>query len=141
MRTRSALLVTGLVVAGSLGTAGTASADPSGPPIPVVCDNGVTYQATVNGNGVFTPAHDIASTSILVPTAFGEFHGTVTDSDGNVIDQFSDPPVVKGNSGNHARTTTTSCTFTLTESFEDPGLGLLTLTVEGSVTGFVTPVR
>ena len=141
MRTRSALLVTGLVVAGSLGAAGTASADPKGMPFPVVCDNGVTYQVTVNGNGAFTPAHDIASTSILVPTAFGETHGVITDSNGNVIDQFTDPPVVKGNSGNQARATMASCTFTITDSFEDPQLGVLTVTVEGSVTGFVTPVR
>jgi hypothetical protein len=31
-----------------------------------------------------------------------------------------------------------TCTFTITDSFEDPQLGLLTATVEGSVTGFVT---
>ena len=103
--------------------------------------NGVTYQVTVNGNGAFTPAHDIASTSILVPTAFGETHGVITDSNGNVIDQFTDPPVVKGNSGNQARATMASCTFTITDSFEDPQLGVLTVTVEGSVGGFVTPVR
>jgi hypothetical protein len=57
------------------------------------------------------------------------------------IDQFTDPPMVKGNSGNLARATTTSCTFTFTDSFEDPDLGLLTFTGDGSVTGFVTPVR
>jgi hypothetical protein len=141
MRTRSVLLVTGLVIAGSLGTAGTASADPKGTPFPIVCDNGVTYEVTVNGNGAFTPAHDSASTSVLVPTAFGAIHGVITDSDGNVIDQFTDPPAAKGNSGKHARATMTSCTFTITDSFEDPQLGLLTATVEGSVTGFVTPMR
>jgi len=141
MRTRSALLVTGLAIAGSLASAGAASADPPGDPFPVVCDNGVTYEVTLNGNGAFTPAHDLASTTILVPTAFGEFHGTVTDADGNVIDEFVDPPMVKGSSGGHERATTTSCTFSITESFEDPELGPLTFTGEGSVTGFVTPVH
>jgi hypothetical protein len=76
-----------------------------------------------------------------VPTAFGEFHGTVTDSDGNVIDEFVDPPMTKGNSGNHALATTASCTYSVSDSFEDPELGLLTFAGEGSVTGFVTPVR
>jgi hypothetical protein len=28
---------------------------------------------TLNGNGVFTPAHDVATTTVLVPTSFGEF--------------------------------------------------------------------
>ena len=113
MRIRSALAVTGLPIAASLGSAGAARADP----------------------------HDLASTTILVPTSFGEFHGTVTDSDGNVIDEFVDPPMTKGSSGNQARATTTSCTVTIAEIFDDPVLGTLTFTGEGSVTGFVTPVR
>jgi hypothetical protein len=141
MRTRSLLVVTGLAIATSLGTAGAASADPQGEAFPVRCDNGVTYQVTINGNGAFTPAHDAASNSILIPTALGEFHGTLTDSDGNLIDEFVDPPVTKGSSGNHARATTTSCGFTITESFDDPELGSVTFTGEGSVSGFITPVR
>jgi hypothetical protein len=141
MRTRSALIVTGLAIAGSLASASAAWADPPGELVPLVCDNGITYEVAVNGNGAFTPGHDLASTAILVPTAFGEFHGTLTDGDGNLIDEFVDPAVVKGSSGSHGRATTTSCTFTITESFEDPELGQLTFTGEGSVTGFVTPVH
>jgi hypothetical protein len=143
MRARSALAVAGLAVAATLGTASGASADPSKGDvgIPVVCDNGITYVIAANGNGAFTPAHDMASTTMLIPTSFGEFHGTITDSDGNVIDSFTDPPMTKGNSGNHARATTTSCGYTITDTFEDPDLGTLTFTGEGSVTGFVTPVR
>jgi hypothetical protein len=94
---------------------------------------------SVNGNGAFTPGHDLASTTILVPTAFG-VHGVLTDADGNVIDEFVDPPMVKGSSSKQ-RATTTSCTFTITESFEDLDLGPLTFTGDGSVTGFVTPLR
>jgi hypothetical protein len=143
MRARSALTVAGLAVAATLGTAGVASADPSKGDVgvPVVCDNGITYAVAVNGNGNFTPAHDMASTTVLVPTSFGEFHGTITDSDGNVIDSFTDPPMTKGNSGAHARATTTSCVYTITNTFEDPDLGTLTFTGGGVVTGFVTPVR
>jgi hypothetical protein len=141
MRARSALVVIGLAVATSLVGAGAASADPKGESFALSCDNGVTYEVTVNGNGAFTPAHDLASTSILVPTAFGEVHGTLTDADGNVIEEFVDPPVAKGSSGNHARATMAECTFTISDTFDDPDLGPLTFTAVGSVTGFVTPLR
>ena len=141
MRARLALIVTGLTMAVSLCGAGAASADPQGEAFPVVCENGITYQVTDSGNGAFTPAHDVGSTSTLIPVAFGEFHGTLTDSEGNVIEEFVDPPASKGSSGKQVRATTTSCTFTITETFDDPDLGLVTFTGEGSVTGFVTPVR
>jgi hypothetical protein len=141
MRARAAFVVAGLVVASSFISAGAASADPKGEVVPLVCDNGSTYEVAVMGNGPFTPGHDLASTSVLVPTAFGEFHGTVTDSAGNVVDEFTDPAMTKGSSGDQARATTTSCTFTVTDTFEDPELGLLTFTGTGSVTGFVTPVH
>ena len=141
MRGRAALIVAGLVIASSIASAGAVSADPKGEVVPLVCDNGVTYQVAVNGNGEFSPGHDLASTSVLVPTAFGEFHGTVTDSAGNVVDEFTDPAITKGSSGDQARATTTTCTFTVTDTFQDPELGPLTFTAEGSVTAFVTPVR
>ena len=141
MRARAAFGVAGLVIVASFVSAGAASADPKDEPISLVCDNGVSYQVTVNGNGAFTPGHDLASTSVLVPTAFGELHGIVTDSSGNVIEDFVDPPMIKGSSGNQARATTTSCTFIINETFEEPELGQLFFTGEGSLTGFVTPVR
>lgn len=73
MHIRSGLvLLSGTALA--LTGAAPSSADPSGEHIPLVCDNGVTYDAIVTGNGGFTPAHDAASNTILVPTAFGEFH-------------------------------------------------------------------
>jgi hypothetical protein len=116
-----------------------AGADPAhGFPVPLDCDNGVTYAAVVSGNGEFTPAHDTASNTILVPTSFGEFSGTVTDSSGTVIDSFTDPAVSKGAS-NRARATSVTCTFSFTETFEDPELGLLTFNGSGSVSGFSTP--
>ena len=141
MRKRSALLVAGVAIATTLGSASAASADPKGEVVPLVCDNGTTYQVALNGNGAFTPAHDLASTSILVPISFGEFHGTLTDSDGNVIEEFVDPPMTKGNSGKRARATTTSCTFSVTDTFDDPELGLVTFSGQGSVTAFVTPAH
>lgn len=117
-----------------------ASADPNGESLSVACDNGVTYEVVVNGNGDFTPAHDLASTSMLVPTWFGPFHGVVTDSEGTVVDEFTDPAQSKGASTRDRRTSTT-CTFAIEETFDDPDLGTLTFTGSGTVAGFVTPVR
>ena len=104
----------------------------------VACDNGITYQAVGGGNGHFTPAHDVASNTILVPTAFGEVHGTTTDSHGTVIDEFTEPPSAKGNSTRDRRTST-NCTFNFGGTFEDPDLGTLTFAGSGTVTGFTTP--
>jgi hypothetical protein len=130
-----------LGLATALCLAAPASADPKGNPFPVVCENGVTYMVTVNGNGNWTPAHDSNSTSILVPTSFSGLHGELTDSTGTVLDTFDDPPAAKGMSGKQARATTTSCTFEIIEHFTDPELGELTSTVTGGVTGFITPVH
>ena len=124
--------------------AGIASADPVGSPVSFVvslaCDNGVNYEVIVSGNGPFAVAHDLASNSILVPTGFGEFHGVLTDAEGNVVDEFTDPPVTKGNA-TRDRATSATCTFEVEETFTIPELGLVTLHGEGSVIGFVTPAR
>ena len=117
-----------------LAAGGVAAADPMGEAFPVVCDNGVTYQVVVAGNGQFTPAHDVASNSLLVPTAFGEITVTATDPEGNVTTETT-PPVSKG-SASPPLATTTRCTFHV-EGSEDG----FTFVAEGSVTGFVTPVR
>ena len=37
----------------------------------IVCDNGHSYGAVANGNGTFTPAHDLSSTAVLVPSHSG----------------------------------------------------------------------
>src|SRR6266498_3866050 len=50
-----------------LGAGGVAAADPMGEAFPVVCDNGVTYQVVVAGNGQFTPAHDVVSKGSASP--------------------------------------------------------------------------
>jgi len=136
-----------LVITATLGLATTlclaapASADPGGPQFPVTCASGVTYLVTANGNGNWTPAHDSASNTILIPTSFGTFHGEVRDSAGTLIDSFDEPGAIKGMSGKKERVTTTTCTFTFTEHFTDPELGELTFTGSGGVTGFVTPLR
>ena len=113
---------------------GVAAADPKGEVLTVACDNGVSYQIAVAGNGQFTPGHDVASNTNLAPTAFGEITVTVTDPEGNVTTETI-PPVSKGTSS-RSRATTVSCTFH--EEFSDDGFAVV---VDGSVTGFVTPVR
>jgi hypothetical protein len=137
---KSIAAAAGLCLAAALSIAAPSSADPKGETIPVICDNGTTYWVAVNGNGAFTPGHDVNSTAMLVPTSFGEFHGVITDSTGAVIDEFTDPAMTKGNSTKQ-RATSLSCTFTIVEQFDDPDLGTLTFTGSGSVQGFVTPAH
>ena len=117
-----------------------ASADPKGDVVTIACDNGNTYSAVVKGNGDWTPAHDLASNTILVPTAFGESTFTITDSEGNVIDSETDPGSTKGHA-NKPRKTSTDCTFSFGGTEEDPDLGTLTFSATGTVSGFTTPAR
>jgi hypothetical protein len=129
----------------AMSAASAAHADPINAPnsfvFPVVCDNGVTYQAVANGNGRFTPAHDVNSNTILVPTEFGPFHGVVTDLQGNVLAEFTDPAMTKGSS-TQDRATSTSCTFRIEFTGFDPAFGQVVHFVgSASVEGFVTPVR
>jgi hypothetical protein len=137
---KSIAAAAGLGVAAALAVAAPSSADPKGETIPIACDKGTTYSVAVIGNGAFTPGHDVNSTTMLIPTSFGEFHGVITDSTGAVIDEFTDPAQAKGSS-TKPRATSTSCTFTIVEQFDDPDLGLLTFTGTGSVDGFVTPAH
>jgi hypothetical protein len=130
----------GLGVAAVLSISASASADPKTEAIPIACDNGTTYWAVANGHGVFTPAHDVDSTTVLNATSFGEFHGVVTDSNGSVLDEFTDPAVAKGSS-TKPRATSISCTYIIVAHFDDPDLGPLTFTGTGTVDGFVTPAR
>jgi hypothetical protein len=74
---------------------------------------------TKSGNSnvqTFSPAHDIASTSVLVPTSFGASTGTFTDSSRTVVDGFTDPPATKGNSQG-AGSTPINCTYTFSNTF------------------------
>jgi len=132
-----------LGAASALVVASSAGADPGRAPgsfeVPLVCDNGSSYVVVLNGNGEFTVGHDTASNSIVVPTAFGPFHGVITDDAGNVVDEFTDPALTKGSSTKD-RGTSTSCTFEFNETFTDPELGVLHFHGEGSVVVFVTPV-
>lgn len=140
-RVATTVATAGIVLSAGLGTA---SADPSANPhsfeVPAVCDNGVSYEFLVAGNGEFTPAHDKESNTLLVVTGFGEAHGVLTDDEGNVLDEFTDPAVSKGNA-TKGRKTSVTCAFSFEESFTDPDLGLLHFSFEGTAVGFLTPAR
>ena len=115
-----------------------AHADPKTEPFPVVCDNGVTYSAVINGNGDWRSAHDTASSTVLIPTSFGPQSWTLTAADGTVLDSGTDPALVKG-AAERPRATATTCTFTITQTFTDPDLGELTFVIGGEVRAFTTP--
>lgn len=138
--------VVAVAVMATFGSVGTASADPANAPgsfeIPLVCDNGITYTATVmeQGQSQFSPAHDTASNTTLVPTMFGETHGVVTAEDGTVLEEFTEPAISKGSS-TKSRATSVSCTYSFDETFTDPSLGVVNVHGEGSVIGFTTPAR
>ncbi len=135
------------VVAGMALMGGTAAADPvnakSAFTTPLKCNNGQTYQVVVNGNGEFTPAHDINSNATLVPVAFGDFTGTIRNTSGMVVDTFTEPGAAKGQSAK-GRKNLVSCTFSFLETSDgsDPEFPAgFTFTGTGTVVVKITPSK
>jgi hypothetical protein len=134
---RLVAVLTGTVAAIVLaaGTAGAAPVNaPSAQTVSLDCGSAGTYQIVTNGNGQFTPGHDLNSNRVLIPVAFGEQTFTETDANGNVVFTDTQPAVSKGRAGSHGHRTLASCTFSLTFPTPDGN----TATVTGSVTGFVS---
>jgi hypothetical protein len=123
-----------LVLAGVV--AASATADPTGArnstPLTVVCGD-TTYQAVVNGNGPWSPAHDLNSNAILIPVAFGVETGVFTDPDGTAH-PFTNPVRTKGSSTPNGAPLI-NCSYHVALSFPDGS----SVVVDGTVTGFVTP--
>jgi hypothetical protein len=83
----------------------------------------------VNGNGEFTPAHDVNSTSVFIPTAF-DLTFTFTPTGGAPMSD-TDTSAKAGPIKN-----TVTCTIPLQTLFSGPeGMA----TIHGTVTGFFTP--
>jgi hypothetical protein len=86
----------------------------------------------VNGNGTFTPAHVVGSTKMFIPTAlnltftFTPVNGTPTSNTQNV---HKTSPTHRG---------TVTCTIPM-QTLQSGPQG--TATIQGSVTGFFTPVK
>jgi hypothetical protein len=96
--------------------------------ISAVC-SGHTIMVVVNGNGEFSPAHVIGSTSMFIPTAFN-ITFTFTPTGGSPM------PETDTSSKAAPIASTTTCTIPLQPIFSGPEG---TLTIQGTVTGFFTP--
>ena len=92
---------------------------------------GQAVMVLVNGNGEFTPAHDVNSTSVFVPTAF-ELTFTFTPTGG------APEPETDMSSKAAPIADTVTCDIPLQTLFAGPE-GMTT--IEGTVTGFWTPRR
>jgi hypothetical protein len=130
MKRRFLMAFACLAAAGILVSA--ASADPihakNATQIIAICG---THQVTVvvNGNGEFTPAHDVNSTSVFIPTSF-ELTFTFTPTGGTPMSD-TDTSAKAGPIKN-----TVTCTIPLQTLFSGPeGMA----TIHGTVTGFFTP--
>jgi hypothetical protein len=130
MKRRISMILAGLAIAGVMIPA--ATADPShaknAAQIVAQC-GGQTITVVVNGNGEFTPAHVVGSTSVFVPTAFDTTF-TFTPTGGTPMSE-TDTSAKAGPIKN-----TTTCTIPLQTLFSGPEG---TATIQGTVTGFFTP--
>jgi hypothetical protein len=115
--------------------AGAASADPinakNATVITAICGT-TQMQVVVNGNGEFTPAHVLGSTSVFIPTAFDTtFSFTPT---GGVTESETDT-----SAKTHQPTNAVTCDLPAAlNTFTSPDG---TFTFSGTVTGFFTPAR
>jgi hypothetical protein len=112
----------------------TASADPVNAKnagfFTAVCGS-TQLQVVVNGNGVFTPAHVIGSTSVFIPTAF-DLTFTFTPSGGGT-------PEVDTETSAKARQPANAVTCQLPGALNTVTGPEGTFTLDGTVTGFFTP--
>jgi hypothetical protein len=128
---RRLLVLAAVGALAAVAIAPTAGADPTNAknvlPLQAVCGT-ETVTVVVNGNGEFTPAHLIDSTSVFIPTSF-DITSTFTPTGGSTeteTDTSAKAAPIKG---------TITCTIPF-QSFTSP---FGTFTLEGSVTGFLTP--
>lgn len=92
------------------------------------CPGAPPYTVVTNGNGEFTPAHLIGSTAVFIPTAFDT--------------TFTFTPIGGTTMTNHdtsAKAAPISNTITCTIPFQSFPSPFGTFTIEGTVTGFLTP--
>jgi hypothetical protein len=87
-----------------------------------------TLTVVVNGNGEFSPAHLIGSTSVFVPTSF-DITFTFTPTGGSTETETDTA----------AKAAPLQNTITCTIPFQSFTSPFATFTIEGTVTGFFTP--
>jgi hypothetical protein len=119
----------GVLLAAAL--APTAGADPVNAPngfqLQAVC-NGTTYQVVGNGNGKFSPAHIVDSTAVFIPYSF-DLTFTSTSPTGETVTD------TETSSKAAPLSNPVTCTIPA-QSLETPEG---TVTIQGSVTGALTP--
>lgn len=142
MQTSRRILVATVVAASTLMASGAAAgADPPGFPVVLECGSG-TYDALLMGNGAFAPGHDAASNAIFHPVAFpGDFHGTILDAEGAVVDSFTEPDGgVRGNGGKNKTIDECTYDFVIVGDGSDPFLAAgHTFLGGGNVNGYWSP--
>jgi hypothetical protein len=110
-----------------------ASADPSNAKnagfFTAVCGS-TQLQVVVNGNGTFSPAHVVGSTSVFVPTAF-DLTSTFTPTVG--------PPEVETETSSKGHTPANAVTCELPAALNTFTFPEGTFVLSGTVTGFFTP--
>lgn len=89
-----------------------------------------TVNVVVNGNGKFTPAHVIGSTSMFIPTALNLTFRFTPAGGATVVDTQTAAKAAP------AKTGTVTCTIPLQTLFSGPQGSA---TIQGTVTGFYTP--
>ena len=129
-------LIAALVVAAIVVAAPIASADPTNSKksqiVTALC-SGQQVQVSVNGNGTFTPAHFLDSTSVFIPTAL-DITFSFTPAGGTTQTMTQD--VAK--TGSHANEITCDIPEAL-NTFTNPDGS--TFSLSGTVTGFITPSK
>jgi hypothetical protein len=110
-----------------------AGAAPSNATLLTIRCGTTTYQAWIEDRGPWPTAHDLASTSSLIPMGFGDATITIYDPSGTVVDSFVDAGRAKGQSANAVGEQW--CTFVLDETDQDG----FRFVVTGAVLGKITP--
>jgi catechol 2,3-dioxygenase-like lactoylglutathione lyase family enzyme len=132
---RRCIALVALLATLSLAVTQTAAADPVNAKnagfFTATC-SGETVMVVVNGNGVFTPAHVLGSTSVFVPTAF-DLTFTFTPTEG--------APEIDTATSAKAHQPSNSVTCELPTALNTVTFPEGTFTVSGTVTGFFTPAR
>jgi len=115
----------------ALAIAPTVGADPTNAKnsqqLQAVCGTQI-LTVVVNGNGEFTPAHLIDSTSVFIPTSF-DITFTFTPTGGSTMTETD----------TSAKTAQLQDTIDCTIPFQSFTSPFGTFTIEGTVTGFFTP--
>ncbi len=130
---RAALLTAALLaICGAAAPAEAAPDNSNTFALDLACADGSSYTITLLATTPDQPAvHVVGTTAVLVPVAF-QWHTLITDADADVLDETTSPvELVHGASA--YRLTTVRCTFSQVAHHDWPGIGPVTIVVDGTV--------